>query len=63
METRPDAKVLVVDDELDIRDACERILTRTGFQVLKASRGEEGLALLAKEEVDIMLLDLKMPGM
>ena len=63
VETRPDAKVLVVDDELDIRDACERILTRTGFQVLKASRGEEGLALLAKEEVDIMLLDLKMPGM
>jgi PAS domain S-box-containing protein len=63
VKTRPDAKVLVVDDELDIRDACERILTRTGFQVLKASRGEEGLALLAKEEVDIMLLDLKMPGM
>ena len=62
METRPDTKVLVVDDELDIRDACERILTRIGFQVLKASRGEEGLALLTKEKVDIVLLDLKMPG-
>jgi len=63
VETRPDTKVLVVDDELDIRDACERILTRTGFQVLKASRGEKGLALLTKEKVDIVLLDLKMPGM
>ena len=63
MEIRPDALVLVVDDEPDIRDASERILSRVGYQVQKASRGDEALDILNKESVDIMLLDLKMPGM
>ncbi len=63
MEITPDATALVVDDEQDIRDACERILTRAGLRVLKASRGDEALSVLAKENVDIVLLDLKMPGM
>lgn len=63
MEIRPNALVLVVDDEQDIRDACERILSRVGYQVQKASRGDEALDILNKESVDIMLLDLKMPGM
>jgi PAS domain S-box-containing protein len=59
----PDATVLVVDDEQDIRDASERILIRTGFQVLKASGGNEALDILDTERIDIVLLDLKMPGM
>ena len=63
METKPDATVLVVDDEHDIRDASERILTRTGFKVMKATRGDEALDVLDKERTDIVLLDLKMPGM
>ncbi len=63
MEIRPDALVLVVDDEQDIRDASERILSRVGYQVQKASRGDEALDILNKESVNIMLLDLKMPGM
>ncbi|MEA1949397.1 MAG: response regulator [Thermodesulfobacteriota bacterium] len=63
MEIKSDAIILVVDDEQDIRDASERILTRIGFQVLKASRGDEGLAVLEKEKASIVLLDLKMPGM
>jgi PAS domain S-box-containing protein len=63
VEIKSDAIILVVDDEQDIRDASERILTRIGFQVLKASRGDEGLAVLEKEKVSIVLLDLRMPGM
>lgn len=63
VETKPDATVLVVDDEHDIRDASERILTRTGFKVMKATRGDEALDVLDKERTDIVLLDLKMPGM
>jgi len=55
--------VLIVDDEKDIRDGSERILTRSGFQVLKASRGSEALEILPGAEVSIVLLDLKMPGM
>ena len=55
--------VLVVDDEMDIRDGSERILTRIGFQVHKAARGDEALKVLGKEKPAIVLLDLKMPGM
>ncbi len=63
MEIRPDALVLIVDDEQDIRDASERILSRIGYRVQKASRGDEALDLLNKNSIDIVLLDLKMPGM
>lgn len=56
-------KILVVDDEIDIREGIERILTRMGYAVLKAGRGEEALGILAKETVDLAILDLKMPGM
>ncbi|MEJ2655852.1 MAG: response regulator [Desulfobacterales bacterium] len=63
MEIGPDATILVVDDEQDIRDASERILVRAGFQVLKASHGSEALDILDKEKINIVLLDLKMPGM
>ena len=63
MENKTDAlRVLVVDDEQDIREGSERILTRIGFQVATASRGEEGLERLAEERAEIVLLDLKMPG-
>ncbi|MBV5267490.1 MAG: response regulator, partial [Burkholderiaceae bacterium] len=54
---------LVVDDEDSIREGSERILTRMGFQVYKASRGSEGLEILGQHPVAIVLLDLKMPGM
>lgn len=64
MENKPDGiSVLVVDDEQDLRDGSERILTRAGFHVLKASRGDEALEVLPKHKVSIVLLDLKMPGM
>ena len=63
VEKRPDATILVVDDEQDIRDASERILVRTGFQVLKASDGDKALNILDMDGIDIVLLDLKMPGM
>ncbi len=55
-------RVLVVDDELDIRDGSERVLTRMGYHVLKAARGDEALVILEKQPVSIVLLDLKMPG-
>ena len=56
-------RILVVDDEEDIRDGSERILNRLGFQVLKTSRGLDALDILSKEKVAIVFLDLKMPGM
>jgi len=57
-----DIQVMIVDDEKSIRDGSERILTRMGFPVFTAARGEEALATLEKEIVSIVLLDMKMPG-
>ena len=55
-------RILVVDDEPDIRDGCERILSRMDFEVLKAQEGEEALAKVDAHAPAIVLLDLKMPG-
>jgi signal transduction histidine kinase len=56
-------RVLIVDDEKSIRDGSERILKRMDFNVHLASRGDEGLEILAREKPAIVLLDMKMPGM
>jgi two-component system phosphate regulon sensor histidine kinase PhoR len=55
--------VLVVDDEKVVRDGCQRVLTDKGYHPLSAENGKEALDLLADNPVDIILLDLKMPGM
>lgn len=55
--------ILVIDDEVGIREGSARILNRMGHMVFTASRGEEGLDILKKEKVAIVLLDLKMPGL
>lgn len=53
-------KVLVIDDEAVIREGCKRVLCKDGWEVLLASDGEKGLQMC--EGVDVVLLDLKMPG-
>jgi two-component system phosphate regulon sensor histidine kinase PhoR len=55
--------VLVVDDEPGIRSGCRRVLSAEGHSVLLAADAEEGLALLREHDVDLALVDLKMPGM
>lgn len=55
--------VLIVDDEQDIREGSERILTRMGFRVSMAANGKDALVSFQKEKPAIVLLDLKMPGM
>ncbi len=55
--------ILVIDDEPDIRDGCERILVRMGCRVAKVSNGRDGLDFLAREPAEVVLLDLKMPGL
>ncbi len=54
--------VLVVDDERIMRDGCARICSSLGCRVEGAESGEEGLRILAQDEVDVLLLDLMMPG-
>ncbi len=54
--------VLTIDDEEDIRRLVNRVLEPAGYEVHAASHGEEGLALAAKHDPDLVLLDIKMPG-
>lgn len=55
-------RVLVIDDEQDLRDGCERILRRMDCEVSKAPTGEEGIELFKQERHSVVLSDLKMPG-
>ena len=55
-------RILVVDDEPHIRRVLSAILGSNGYQVTMASDGTEGLAELGSEEVDLVILDLMMPG-
>jgi DNA-binding response OmpR family regulator len=55
--------VLIVEDDNDIRDALEQILTEEGFDVVTASNGELGLRRLAERAPVLILLDLMMPVM
>ncbi|MBU2480895.1 MAG: response regulator, partial [Proteobacteria bacterium] len=63
MKNNTPKKVLVIDDERDIRDGCERILTRLDLEVLTAQNGQSGLDILSKEDICIVICDIKMPGM
>ena len=56
-------KVLVIDDEEDLRDALRVALEGAGLKVLLAADGERGLALALEEKPDLTLLDINMPGM
>lgn len=55
--------VMVVDDEETIRDAMRMALESARFSVVTASSGQDALDKLAKREIDVMLLDMKMPGL
>ena len=55
--------ILVIDDEPQIQRAIRTILTEKQFKVTTASRGEEGLALAAATEPDLIILDLGLPDM
>jgi two-component system sensor histidine kinase/response regulator len=56
-------RILVVDDELGIREGCRRALTPHGFEVDMAENGPAGLRKLREGQFDVLLLDAMMPGM
>src|SRR5262245_10472663 len=59
----PKSRILVVDDEAGIRDSLKMTLEYEGYEFLGAATGQEGLALVERESPDLVLLDVKMPGM
>ena len=56
-------KILVVDDDTSVRELLEKAFRQAGYAVLSAASGHEALALLAREPVPVMFLDLNMPRM
>ena len=56
-------RLLVVDDELGIREGCRRALTSRGFEVEVAANGPAGLHKLRQGSFDVLLVDAMMPGM
>ena len=56
-------RVLVVDDEKSIRTIVEYALKDGGFEVVSASRGDDALEIVEKEPIDLVVLDLMLPGL
>ncbi|MDI6727697.1 MAG: response regulator [Thermodesulfovibrionales bacterium] len=56
-------RILVIDDEEIVQVSCKRTLVPEGYVVDAAASGKEGLELFEKSKYDLVLIDLKMPGM
>jgi putative two-component system response regulator len=56
-------KVLIVDDEIEICRILSKFFELKGFQAFTAYSGEDALKVLKEQKIDIMILDIRMPGM
>jgi len=56
-------KVLVVDDEETVRILLQRVLQAAGYDAVIAADGEEALSVIANGDIDVVLLDINMPGL
>ena len=56
------ATILIIDDEESIRNLLKEVLERAKHHVLEASDGREGLRLYQQNKVDLVLMDILMPG-
>lgn len=62
-ENRNMKRIIIIDDEADIRDLLSYNLKKEGFNVFTAENGKEGLALINESKPDLVLLDVMMPEM
>ena len=60
MDTKP--KILIIDDEEIVLDSCTYILANSGYQIITARNGTQGLEIIEQEKPDLVFVDLKMPG-
>jgi len=59
---RDQARILVIDDDKAILDACSQVLAKEKYNIKLAENGEDGLVLFRREIFDLVILDLKLPG-
>ncbi len=56
-------KILIIDDDDQLRTSFEKLLRMENYRVQSAASGESGLAMIAKESPDLVILDMRLPGM
>lgn len=56
------AQILIVDDELNIRNALVTLLARKGYRALSVATADEALDVFETTAVDLIITDLRMPG-
>ncbi|EGH18089.1 sensory box protein/response regulator, partial [Pseudomonas savastanoi pv. glycinea str. race 4] len=61
--TQSAATILIIDDDVHVRDLLEVLLQNQGYRTLTAESGELGLAMVELQAPDLILLDIMMPGM
>ena len=59
----PGEKILIVDDEEGMRKLLGRVLAKNGYESVAAASGAEALRLAESEQFDLVITDIKMPGM
>ncbi len=57
------AKILLIEDDPGISDTLQRVLTSEGYEIVVESRGDEGLARAARETFNLIITDLRLPGL
>src|SRR4029077_7513765 len=60
-QSMPKGSILVIDDESEIREGMERVLTTEGYCCSTAGTGQSGLAKLEERPFDLLLLDVSLP--
>jgi DNA-binding response OmpR family regulator len=63
VEERGPRSILVIDDDPDMRHVLSDFLQRSGFRVVEAASGREGIFAAESERIDVVILDKEMPGM
>lgn len=56
-------RILIVDDEQNVRQLIAKVLEKEGYEILTACNGEEGLEVFQKNNIDLIISDIKMPKM
>jgi DNA-binding NtrC family response regulator len=61
MERKQSARILIIDDEVQIREMLSQMLTREGYQVVHARDGKEGMQACREQTIDLIITDIIMP--
>ncbi len=62
VKSRKAKTVLIIEDEAEVRHFASRVLEFEGYRVLEAETAEEGLELVRRDGISLVLLDLRLPG-